>query len=169
MILMDYSAMILRYTKAQWRIECANVSPRLELTFGQYKVLKLIAQGCEEMGQIMHTDIRPSTVSDNIWVADRSVVSSRVTDLTHRGLITQSLYPRDKRRYILKITDNGLKALAFAEKVDKKIENTITNKLKGFDIKSTLETLKELAALAAEPSRFSTQERLIPIMERLKR
>ena len=145
MILVECVTMAHKFFTMRWTEESARVPSDLRITFGQYKVLSLIATGCTNMGQIIDANTRPEGVSDRLWIADRSVTSTRIDDLVRRNMITQKKRPDDKRSYHIGITEKGEAALARARVVDAKVEGAARKKIDPSAIKGAIEALRILA------------------------
>lgn len=144
MILIECIVMAHRYCNAIWDVESLPIPEEYRLTFGQYKTLDLIGSGCDQMAQIVAADKRPEKISERIWAADRSVTSSRASDLLKRELIIQGKREKDRRSHLLSITPKGKKALEYAKAVDAKTEGAVRRAM-GEQTSGALNALRSLA------------------------
>ena len=101
---------LTNYLKLQFKTRDVNISP------GQTGILFLLDQ----------QDLRPMSELSRILEIDNSAITRLVDRLEKSGLVLRQSNPKDRRQYLIGITDKGMRQTIEA----KKISNAANDKIK---------------------------------------
>lgn len=101
---------LTNYLKIQFKVQGVHISP------GQLGILFLLDQ----------QDLRSMSELSNILEIDNSAITRMVDRLEKNGLVIRRANPKDRRQYLIGITDKGMQQALKA----KDISNAVNDKIK---------------------------------------